>query len=152
MDPAELKRLLVLSAGDVEENPGPPRWPCGYCREAVTSKDWSIYCVDCGHYVHRKFAKMTIAEIRALNSFRWHCGCYTLKKTPPPAHRTTAGKKNVRILQCNVNEWRGRSAILKKKTEDWNIDVLVLQETKMTSEAVNLLPIDWNVFRRDRKV
>ena len=75
-NPAYLRRLL-LAAGDIESNPGPPRWRCGACGEPVKSsdKDWSIWCVDCRRWNHRRCLQMTVEEIKVLAKYRWHCGC-----------------------------------------------------------------------------
>ena len=45
--------LLLLIAGDVEVNPGPTIFPCGYCERAV---DWShraVCCDECSFWYHK---------------------------------------------------------------------------------------------------
>ena len=52
-----------------------PEYPCGVCKQAVTSRRWSIYCVDCMFWMHRTCVGMSVPEIRSMNGYRWHCGC-----------------------------------------------------------------------------
>ena len=59
---AGLGRLILL-AGDVETNPGPPVTHAAIARN-VSCRDWAIFCVDCKKWVHRQCANMTIKSIK----------------------------------------------------------------------------------------
>ena len=50
-------------------------YPCGICKTRVTANGWSIKCVDCFYWFHRRCTGMTISEMRILANYRWHCGC-----------------------------------------------------------------------------
>ena len=146
--PADPRRLILL-AGDVEQNPG-PRWPCGYCGANINNRDYSIRCVDCTRYIHRKCLGWDVETMKAHDKYRWHCGCTPEPAPlPRPEPRTT---KRIRILQLNVDGWRSKEKALKKLTHDTAADVLVLQETKLTESAKVPVDKDWTVFREDRKI
>ena len=44
--------LLLVLAGDVHSNPGPPSYPCSVCFKNVTSQGTSYMCTRCSHWVH----------------------------------------------------------------------------------------------------
>jgi len=46
--PSLLCSILLLSAGDIEINPGPVKYPCGRCRKAVKSVVFSVRCTTSG--------------------------------------------------------------------------------------------------------
>ena len=54
--------LLVLISGDVAENPGPVKNPCGKCERPVRSNQRGIQCEDCMFWHHIKCIEMTVSE------------------------------------------------------------------------------------------
>ena len=50
-------------------------WSCGTCNNPITRQEWSIWCVDCKHWHHKKCAGMSVNTIRSWGSWEWHCGC-----------------------------------------------------------------------------
>ena len=99
---------------------------------------------------------MTVAEIRQHAGFRWHCGCLPRPPQPPqpPIARTQKPRnqgnlhKPAKILQLNIDGWRGKATILTKLTEETGADIVALQETKLTAKDAS--PTDWTVYRADR--
>ena len=70
--------FLLLAAGDVEPNPGPPlksTFPCGYCQTAVTWSDQGVCCDDCSMWHHKSCLEMGTAEFDLLDSsdVKWQC-------------------------------------------------------------------------------
>ena len=67
--------LLLIIAGDVENNPGPPKYPCGLCLKSVRSNQDSVCCDTCEQWFHRKCMNMPIDVFSALGntSISWHC-------------------------------------------------------------------------------
>ena len=150
-DPVDLSRRL-LEAGDIEPNPG-PKWPCGFCNKEVKNTGWSIKCVDCLQYIHRECLGWSVREIKSYDGYRWHCGCDHLKSNtadPNPIRPRT--KEGLKIIQLNVDGWRGKGDVVKKLAYDTQADILVLQETKLTEKAKVPNSGDWVVFRKDRTV
>ena len=112
-DPVDLSRRL-LEVGDIEPNPG-PKWPCGFCNKEVKNTGWSIKCVDCLQYIHRECLGWSVREIKSYDGYRWHCGCDHLKSNtadPNPIRPRT--KEGLKIIQLNVNGWRGKGDVVKK--------------------------------------
>ena len=156
---------LLILAGDIELNPGPVKWPCGYCGEAVSSRVWSIYCVDCKNWIHQRCAGMSTQEIRAHQNFRWHCGCVTVPTVPvapvavlQPATQTrrprvtTPVPRCLKILQLNIDGWRGKVTSLNEFLDEKKIDVALLQETKLMSSTADPSANGWKVHRAERTV
>jgi hypothetical protein len=54
--------LLLLISGDVAENPGPVKNPCGKCERPVRSNQRVIQCEDCMFWHHIKCIEMTVSE------------------------------------------------------------------------------------------
>ena len=70
--------FLLLAAGDVEPNPGPPlksTFPCGYCQTAVTWSDQGVCCDDCSMWHHKSCLDMNSADFDILHNpdVRWQC-------------------------------------------------------------------------------
>ena len=63
---ATLIQLLLIIAG-IEQNPGPPRWPCGSCGESAAQR--SLECVQCRGWFHFKCAKVDTKKIPR----HWEC-------------------------------------------------------------------------------
>ena len=59
--------LLVLISGDVAENPGPVKNPCGKCERPVRSNQRGIQCEDCMFWHHIKCIEMTVSEYNSLS-------------------------------------------------------------------------------------
>ena len=71
-----LRFFLLMLAGDVAPNPGPPRYPCGLCYKPVASTHRGIYCEGCYSWWHAiKCAKLTPAEYSSLGASEdpWIC-------------------------------------------------------------------------------
>ena len=94
---------------------------------------------------------MTVAEIKQHNNFCWHCGCERQKPAPGDntKRKTPSGSK---IVQLNVDGWRGKDVVVKQLLGELEADVLVIQETKLTPDAVCPLGKNWTTFRRERTV
>ena len=72
-----LRLLLLLSAGDIECNPGPMqcRHPCGVCFKPVTSRQHAVLCEVCCYWLHTKCIGMSKEEYSALqlSDEPWSC-------------------------------------------------------------------------------
>ena len=42
----------LLLSGDINMNPGPPKYPCGICKKGVKGKKDAICCDGCGTWFH----------------------------------------------------------------------------------------------------
>ena len=70
--------LMIATASDVEENPGPrtPKYPCQICEKAVTWKQRGIACDDCQQWYHVQCMCMDTHMYETLcnhSNLSWHC-------------------------------------------------------------------------------
>ena len=54
---------------------------CGKCGINVTFRGYSIRCIVCSKWFHRKCTPLSVDEIKAMERSNWHCGC-AQKETP----------------------------------------------------------------------
>ena len=67
-------------SGDVSENPGPIRFPCGKCQKPVKRNQRGIQCKSCLLWHHPKCNDMPLSEYNYLSnsSDDWYCYLCTL--------------------------------------------------------------------------
>jgi len=73
----------ILTCGDIEPNPGPPKYPCGECRKACSSyrgAKASILCDTCGTWFHADCVDLSPGMLAILggSDLPWEChicGC-----------------------------------------------------------------------------
>ena len=101
---------LLLVAGDVEQNPGPVRFPCGSCDKPVRVNQDGVLCDGCEKWFHRKCIYMDREVYLQLgrSDDPWHCATCLL-----PAFRDSYFE-DTRVIDI--------SAITDTGTEDemWN--------------------------------
>lgn len=68
--------IILLLAGDLEQNPGPTRkikYPCGLCKKACTWRQQAVACDECEIWYHTKCMGMKTQTYEALNNVSWYC-------------------------------------------------------------------------------
>ena len=67
--------IILLLAGDLHQNPGPrpPKFPCGLCKKACTSKTPAVACDSCDVWYHTHCMAMNSETYRTLRNVSWHC-------------------------------------------------------------------------------
>ena len=66
--------LILLIAGDIQQNPGPVQHPCGWCERAVAENHRAVECDGCESWFHIKCSGMTLEVYKRLSgSFEWTC-------------------------------------------------------------------------------
>ena len=143
--PAAWLALLLTKAGDVESNPGPTThtnkhtpviWICDLSQ---TNKQETHT-----HWVHLKCTQIKQGQYKP----DWRCTIHTRTQnvTPSTAHQkqTTIHPltnnnqpkdKNIVILLININGIRNKIEELKNLVHNTQLDIITIQETKLTPKA-----------------
>ena len=77
--------LLIMQSGDVEMNPGPPKYPCGICSKNVNWNAKAIQCDGCDVWFHARCANIGPESFKALTKLKLH-GYATLAAFPTHQH------------------------------------------------------------------
>ena len=67
---------LILLSGDISENPGPVKDPCGVCSKGCRKNQKAIQCDDCDVWFHAKCTgvnKTEYANLSARSNTNWTC-------------------------------------------------------------------------------
>ena len=90
-----LQLVFLLSAGDVERNPGPKKrvykHPCGVCQSSVHSNQRSILCEVCYKWFHTKCIGVSNDDYSRLQQSDEAWCCKTCLKEALPYHNTSDG-------------------------------------------------------------
>ena len=76
---------LLLVCGDIEANPGPTIYPCGFCELAVDWSDVAVACDECSIWYHKSCLEMCTSKFENLNctNVSWICmKCCTINTEP----------------------------------------------------------------------
>ena len=139
----------------------------GRCRENTCKKQIRrgtdfLICTKCEHHFHKqeKCSKMTRKQVETLKRDTWQCmGCQNVEANPRPPEdqeqestykirRTKLNKLN--ILQYNIDSLSSKLEELKLLLKEENIDVFLIQETKLiTTDKLPNVP-GYTVLRQDR--
>ena len=67
--------LLILISGDIAENPGPFKFPCGSCAKSLKKNQKGIQCEDCLFWHHIKCINLPVIDYITLSetSDSWYC-------------------------------------------------------------------------------
>ena len=67
--------IILLIGGDIAQNPGPVKYPCGQCTKPVRKNQRGIECDDCNYWFHVKCISMPINEYNELSKSTdyWFC-------------------------------------------------------------------------------
>ena len=75
--------LLLLSAGDVETNPGPVRYACTSCKKCVKPSDQAVLCDKCDNWTHASCGGVSQSEYLHLeDAGDWFCPSCNLSVLP----------------------------------------------------------------------
>ena len=87
--PFLLCSILLLTAGDIEINPGPVKYPCGRCCKAVKSNQRGIFCEVCYQWFHTRCINMSNPEYQRLSLSDEGWCCHDCFKGAFPFNDTT---------------------------------------------------------------
>ena len=73
--PNSVVLLMLVLAGDIELNPGPSVYPCGYCEKPVTWENEAVCCDNCSLWHHKTCTSMCSEAFSQLDgtNVQWHC-------------------------------------------------------------------------------
>ena len=153
LKPGMLPVILIRLSGDVEENPR-PRWLCSSCNTHIHHTQTSIQCnTKEKHWIHLKCSDTNLQHYNNT----WKCKTHTTRNpTNPPIHiqtQTTTPKsesKMIKILQININGINKKARELIETTKEHNIDIITIQETKLTQHAKTPSIPGYTAIRKDR--
>jgi hypothetical protein len=72
---AGVKIILLILSGDIAQNPGPTKFPCGTCSKPVAKNHRAVLCEVCNYWSHIKCAGILPKEYELLQSSMdaWIC-------------------------------------------------------------------------------
>ena len=146
----------ILLSGDVHLNPGPTtKYPCPVCARNVTSRGVSYLCNRCSGWVHSKCSGLqNAAEYRRTKD--WVCSSCnsppTLPKLQPPPIPTQAVDENsFTIMQFIANGIGNKLTELGEFLKRHNVKVVVIQESKLSSNSKTPSIQNFTTVRKDRR-
>ena len=161
---AGLVRILLLRAG-IEQNPGPD-YICPVCNVKLKKNSSSVKCSSCNEWVH--FRKLNnCSSLTSIKKYDYNTYvCTTCKNDPlpnppsppsspphtPPPQRTPLNNTdyNLKILQWNCNGIKSKIQELISFTDEHQIKIIVLQETKLTNKSTPPIIPNFTMVRKDR--
>ena len=170
----------LLSAGDVQPNPGPVQCPCGICGKGVRRNQRGIACDGCDKWHHAKCIDMTTAEYIQLSNSTdyWHCRQCVLPQFTDSFFDSSSSSsspgseqyehsydifqeldsvrmscpKNIMISHLNINSVRYKFHELSDLFNRSLVDILFISETKL-DQTFKQAPFEvtgFKSFRKDR--
>ena len=146
----------ILLSGDVHPNPDPTtKYLCPVCARNVTSRGVSYLCNRCSGWVHSKCSGLqNPAEYRRTKD--WVCSSCnsppTLPKLQPPPIPTQAVDENpFTIMQLNANGIGNKLTELGEFLKRHNVKVVVIQESKLSSNSKTPSIQNFTTVRKDRR-
>ena len=146
----------ILLSGDVHPNPGPTtKYPCPLCARNVTTRGVSYLCNRCSGWVHWKCSGLqNAAEYRRTKDWVFSsCNSPpTLPKLQPPPIPTQAVDENsFTIMQFNANGIGNKLTELGEFLKRHNVKVVVIQESKLSSNSKTPSIQNFTTERKDRR-
>ena len=140
--PLKLIRALLLRSG-IEQNPR-PRYPCIICDQ--NCNHGSLQCSGCKLWAHLRCAEITHREATRI---WWICfSCVSRgPEIPPNRYR---GSRGLRVLQLIINGLRNKTSELSCILAEYQIDVAMIQETKLDQSTRDPSIPGYSMVRKDR--
>ena len=139
-------------------NQGPLRYPCSVCFKNVTSQGTSYMCTRCSHWVHSRCSGLrNVADYRRANGrICTACGAPPQPRAPSqlpsPAHTPTMSDNTFNILQWNANGIGNKQRELIIFLEAHNVQVVAIQESKLTAQSRSPNIQNYTLVRQDRRL
>ena len=140
-----------------------PKGKCLQCKGAIREGVRRAQCLECQQLSHRGCTGLTKSAMDpVLNSNNWMCHRCTAKDLFPqnlpdtniPAGKHepkfTGGAKNLRIMQWNADGINTKIAELNHFVNEHKIDVVIIQETKLTENKPTPKLYGYACVRSDR--
>ena len=140
--PLKLIRALLLRSG-IEQNPG-PRYPCIFCDQ--NCNHGSLQCSGCKLWAHLRCAEITHREATRI---WWKCFSCVSRGPEIPLNRYR-GSRGLRVLQLNINGLRNKTSELSCILAEYQIDVALIQETKLDQITRDPSIPGYSMVRKDR--
>ena len=151
--------------GEAEERVEPGRCMASNCKAKAKIKKGApfLICSQCqGHFhMQQKCSEMTRAQLGKVNKLSWECPICVAKEAEKQEEEveeekeseykpTKAKEDTIKILQLNIDSLLSKMDELKEFIERHDIDVFVLQETKMIkTDKMPQIP-GYSIERLDR--
>ena len=117
--------LLLFLCGDVELNPGPVKYPCGWCSKSVRSDQESILCDFCQRWYHSKCERLPPSDYTYLcsesDSLEWECSRCALPFTNLNLHSDESSSLDSIILDDNLSSTSTDSVMISALDNDTSL-------------------------------
>ncbi len=140
---------MLLLSGDINMNPGPPKYPCGVCKQTVGARKDAICCDSCGTWFHVR-KQCIIMQRQVFQSYcdqpdlRWECNeCFEQttenqmngsKEELDPFDVLVENLRSMglKIRHLNVNGLVAKMAEIQALLHRTKFDILCISETHLT--------------------
>ena len=144
--------MMLLLSGDINMNPGPPKYPCGLCKKGVGAKKDAIRCDGCGTWFHVRqqcimMPRQVFQSYCNQPDLRWNCNECSEKTTetqmngseeeldPFDALQENLRSTGLKIGHLNVNGLLAKMVEIQVLLQRIKLDILAISETHLTKHV-----------------
>ena len=144
--------LLLLMAGDIETNPGPPKiYICPKCGKPYKKSLPAVQCSKCLQWFH-----LACTELQSLNDYYPQWKCQDCPRPAPTSQHLLQPQplnspSTLNILQININGIKNKLNELHLLLIKHNIHIAIIQESNLSPNTFLKQISNYSVIRQDKE-